>query len=45
MENLIASLESNLDKNYKVLEGDKETIYIVDKNTGKHYSIKIEELD
>lgn len=40
---LINSIEERLPGEYKILEGDEDSIYIVNRETGKHYEIKITE--
>lgn len=40
---LCDTIDVSLPNSYKVLEGDKDTLYVVNRKTGIHYSIKISE--
>lgn len=44
MEELINEIESRLSNKYRVLDGDHDTIIIKDRDTGKHYEIRCQEI-
>ena len=41
---LIRTIDECLPNSYVVLEGDSETLYIKERNTGKHFEIKVSEI-
>ena len=43
VESLLEAIDAGLSNGYVVLEGDHETLYVKDRETGKHYSIRVEE--
>ncbi len=45
MDNLINALDTLLDQSgrYRVLEGDHDTIYLVDQVTNQHFAIHVSE--
>jgi len=45
VKELINEIEERLTNRYKVLEGDSDTIYVKDQQTGQHFAIKAELLE
>lgn len=45
MEKLLTIIDEGLSNRYKVLEGDHETLYVLDRETDIHYSIHVTECD
>jgi hypothetical protein len=45
MEELLEAIDMGLSNKYVVLEGDHETIYVKDRDTGKHYAIHVNECE
>lgn len=41
---LIQVIDENLPTLFVVLDGDHETLYVKERNTGKHYEIKVSEI-
>lgn len=41
---LIHAIDECLPNSYVVLEGDNETLYVKERNTGKHFEIKVSEI-
>ena len=41
---LIQVIDENLPTSFVVLDGDHETLYVKERNTGKHYEIKVSEI-
>ena len=45
MEELLEAIDMGLLNRYKVLEGDSDTLYVLDRENGKHYTIKVNECE
>lgn len=43
MKELLEAIDMGLSNRYKVIDGDDHTLCVVDRETGKHYDIKVEE--
>lgn len=43
-DTLIQAIDENLPTSFVVLDGDHETLYVKERNTGKHYEIKVSEI-
>jgi len=41
MEELVKTLEVHLPRRYKILEGDHDTVYVMDRVTEEHFEIKV----
>ena len=41
---LLDEIDACLSNRYIVLEGDNDTLYVKDRETGEHYAIKVEQL-
>lgn len=44
MEELINEIECRLSNKYIILDGDHDTMYVKDRETGKQYEIKLQEI-
>lgn len=42
---LVNAIEERLPSDFKVLEGDEDSIYVKNRVTGNHYEIKIKECE
>lgn len=45
VEKIIDMLDNQITNDYKILEGDDDTLYIMSRETGKSYSIKVKECE
>ena len=44
MEKLLEAIDAGLGNAYKVIDGDHDTLCIVEHETGKHFEIKVKEV-
>lgn len=45
MEKLLETIDAGLSNAYKVLDGDHDTLYVLERETGKQYEIKVSECE
>lgn len=45
IEKIIEMLDRRITNDYKILEGDDDTLYIKSRETGKSYYIKVDECE
>ena len=43
-DTLIQAIDESLPSSFVVLDGDHEALYVKERNTGKHYEIKVSEI-
>ena len=45
MEDLLNAIDMGLSNRYKVIDGDDHTLCVVDRETGEHFNIVVEEAE
>ena len=45
MEKLLETIDAGLCNAYKVIDGDHDTLCVVERESGKHFEIKVKEVD
>lgn len=45
MEKLLEAIDAGFSNVYKVIDGDHDTLCVVERETGKHFEIKVKEVN
>lgn len=45
MEKLLETIDAGLSNAYKVIDGDRDTLCVEERESGKHFEIKVKEVD
>ena len=45
MKELLEAIDAGISNAYKVIDGDRDTLCVVERKTGKRYEISVKEVD